>query len=393
MAGWELRDGDASRYEGRGVRTAVANIDDVIAPALQGRDVLDQAGVDGLMIELDGTLEKSRLGANAVLAVSLAVARAAAASLRIPLWRYLGGDNACVLPLPMVNVISGGLHARGNIDFQDFLIVPVGASSYSHALEMCGAICAATEEVLTERGLSTLKADEGGFGPALETNVAALEILSVAVTAAGYTVGEQVGFAIDVAASHLYDPDGGGVYRLASEGRVCDAAELVEMLAELVARYPIVSIEVGLADEDWAGWEYLTDRLGARVQLLCDDLFATNVARVEHGIAVGAANAVLVKMNQVGTLTETLAVVRRAEEAGYASVLSARSGDTEDPALADLAVATNAGQIKVGSLAQSERLAKYNQLLRIEEQLGERGRFPGRDALRLWTPDATPPVQ
>jgi enolase len=380
----ELRDGDAARYRALGVLKAVSNVERLIAPALHGHDAADQAGVDAAMCALDGTADKSRLGANAILAVSLAVARAAATAMGMPLWRYLGQDAGRVLPLPMVNIISGGLHARGNLDFQDFLVVPVGAESYSGALETCGAIYASTEDLLGELGHSTLKADEGGFGPALEGTVATFEILCRAIEAAGYRPGEDVAFAIDVAASHLHVLDGGhGHYRLASEGRDCRSEELVEVLAELVARYPIVSIEDGLAEDDWEGWQRLTARIGDRVQLIGDDLFATNLERVERGIASGAANAVLVKMNQIGTLTETMTVVQRAREAGMRTILSARSGDTEDAALADIAVATNAGQIKVGSLAQSERLAKYNQLLRIEEELGAAGRYAGRDALRL----------
>jgi enolase len=384
----ELRDGDATRYRARGVRKAIANVDDLIGPALLDYEATDQTGIDSRLIELDGTEEKSRLGANAVLAVSLAVARAAALSLGLPLWRYLGGEATPLLPLPMVNIISGGLHASGNVDFQDFLVVPIGAKTYSRALEMSASVYAAASDVLRRQGLSTLKADEGGFGPALPSNAAALDVLVDAVEAAGYRPGIDVSFAIDVAASHFYDATSGR-YQLLSEGRVVRADELVAMLMELVERYPIVSIEDGLAEDDWSGWAELTARLGDRVQLVGDDLFATNLGRLEQGIDLGVANAVLVKMNQIGTLTETIAVVQRAQEAGLNPIISARSGDTEDPALADLAVATCAGQIKIGSVAQSERLAKYNQLLRIEEMLGDDGAFAAASTLGLATPQPT----
>ena len=292
--------------------------------------------------------------------------------MRLPLWRYLGQGR--VLPLPMINVISGGLHASHNLDFQDFMIMPVGAASYSQALEMSLEVHWAVHDLLLERGLSTLKADEGGFGPALPDNRAALDLLMAAVERAGYRPGDEIAFALDVAATHFYRPEQGR-YDLASEGRMCDASELIDLLAGWVADYPIVSIEDGLAEDDWAGWRELTDRLGGAVQLVGDDLFTTNPQRVRQGIDLGVANAVLVKMNQIGTLTETLEVIRLAQEAGYRTVISARSGETEDSTIADLAVATSAGQIKIGSLAQSERLAKYNQLLRIEEALGAEAQF------------------
>jgi enolase len=374
----ELRDRDDPRYGGAGVRGVARAIDRLIAPSVAGRDAFDQEALDELLRELDGTADKSRLGANALLGVSLAVARAAAISAGLPLWRYLGGANARVLPLPMVNMISGGLHAQGGVDFQDFLVIPTGASTYSQALEMSVAVYAALGRVLSERGLSTLKADEGGFGPALRTNSEALEVLLEAVEHAG--LREHVAFGMDVAASHLYEPST-GVYRLRSDHAAYDAPELVELLAGLVERYPIVSIEDGLAEDDWDGWRLLSKRLGTMVQLVGDDLFATNLRRLERGIEAHAANAILVKMNQIGTLSETLEVVRRAQRAGVRTIVSARSGETEDPAIADLAVATNAGQIKVGSVAQSDRLAKYNQLLRIEEDLAEDALFAGRDAL------------
>jgi enolase len=376
----ELRDGDMKRHRGRGVLLAVHNVNEIIAPQLEGQNVLDQAGIDAQLIALDGTPDKSRLGANALLGVSLAVARAAANAQRLPLWRYLGGEEARVLPLPMVNIFSGGLHAARSVDFQDFLIMPVGAETYSQALEMSLAVRHAVEDLLTERGLSTLKADEGGFGPALPGNQAAFDLLMEAVERAGYAPGEEIAFALDVAATHFYNAEEDRYY-LHCENRVCTAAELIDLLADWTARYPIVSIEDGLAEDDWDGWQALTARLGDKIQIIGDDLFTTSPARLEKGIRLHAANAILVKMNQIGTLTETLAVVETARNAGYRTVVSARSGETEDSSLADLAVAVNAGQIKIGSLAQSERLAKYNQLLRIEEALGSESLFSGREVL------------
>jgi enolase len=373
----ELRDRDAARFGGFGVRGAIRNIREVIAPAVLGRDAQDQAGLDAVLIELDGTPGKDRLGANATLAVSIATIRAAAAAAGVPVWKYLGNDRA-VLPLPMVNVISGGRHADKGLVFQDFLVVPIGAASYSEALETAYAVRAATESVLAARGLSTLKADEGGFGPALERPEEALDVLEEAAQHAGFRPGEEVAFAVDVAASEFA---GDGGYQLPHEVTI-GAPELVSLLERLAARYPIVSIEDGLGEDDWEGWQLLSSRLGGRLQLLGDDLFTTDLARLERGIAAGVANAVLVKMNQIGTLTETIAVIERARGAGYATVVSARSGETEDSFIADLAVGTCAGQIKIGSLAQSERLAKYNQLLRIEEELGPDAVFAGAGALR-----------
>jgi enolase len=372
----ELRDRDPTRFGGFGVRGAVRNVRDVIAPAVLGRDARDQVGLDAVLIELDGTPGKERLGANAVLAVSIATAKAAAASAGVPMWKYLAGDGA-VLPLPMVNVISGGRHADTGLAFQDFLVVPVGAASYSEAVETAYAVRAAVESVLAERGLSTLKADEGGFGPPLEHPEEALDLLDEAARHAGFRRGDEVAFAVDVAASQFAGADG---YQLPHEGTL-DAPELISLLERLAARYPIVSIEDGLGEDDWEGWKQLSRRLGGRLQLLGDDLFTTDLARLERGIAAGAANAILVKMNQIGTLTETVAVIERARRAGYATVVSARSGETEDSFIADLVVGTCAGQIKIGSLAQSERLAKYNQLLRIEEELGPDGVFAGAGAL------------
>jgi enolase len=376
----ELRDGDATRYRGLGVRRAVQNVNAVIAPVVAGIDARDQALLDAVLIEADGTTDKSNLGANALLGVSLAAARAAAVAAGQPLWLHLVGDEPPVLPLPMINLVSGGLHAARSLDFQDFLIVPVGASSFAAALEMSANVHASAADLIAEQGLSTLKADEGGFAPALDTNRAALELAVAAIERAGYTPGADVALAIDVAASHFYEPER-GLYRLEAEGLTLDRAGLVDLLESWLAEYPVVSLEDPLAEDDWDGWALLTARLGARTQVLGDDLFATNIERLGRGVTMGVANAVLVKMNQVGTLTETLAVVAEARRSSYATVVSARSGETEDAFMADLAVATSAGQIKVGSLAQSERLAKYNQLLRIEESLGDDAVYAGNAAL------------
>jgi enolase len=375
----ELRDGDPSRFQGRGVLRAVANVNGEIADALRGHDA-DLRTVDRLLVELDGTPDKSRLGANAILAVSLACARAEAALAGVPLWRHLGSEP--LLPLPMVNILSGGLHAGRQLDFQDFLVIPVGAATYREALRTVVAAYEATADVLRERGLTVLKADEGGFGPPLDSHAAALELLDIAVARAGLQPGDDVAYALDVAATHFHNPDD-GTYELASESRTCTPAELADLVAELTDRHPILSVEDALAEDDWDGWVAFTARLGGRMQILGDDLFTTNLERLERGIGLGAANAVLVKMNQIGTISETLAVVERAKQAGYRTVISTRSGETEDTAVADLAVGTAAGQIKVGSVAQSERLAKYNQLLRIEEALGADAPYAGRAALAL----------
>jgi len=377
----ELRDGDSSRYGGLGVARAVRNVDDLIAPALRGFDALEQELLDAALVELDGTPDRSRLGANALLAVSLAAARAAASFERLPLWRYLGGPEARVLPLPLINLISGGLHASRSLDFQDFQLAPIGAATFGRALEACSSVRLAMLELLAERRLSTLKADEGGFAPPLGSNVEAVELTVEAIERAGLVPGQDVAIAVDVAASHLFDRER-GLYVLAKDGLVLEAGALIDLLERWLADHPIVSLEDPLAEDDWDGWRALTARLGRNVQIVGDDLFVTSLPRLRHGIAEGVANAVLVKPNQVGTLSETLAVVEEARRAGYATVVSARSGETEDPFLADLAVATNAGQIKIGSLAQSERLAKYNQLLRIEEQLGAEAAFAGAAALR-----------
>jgi enolase len=360
----ELRDGDPARYGGKGVRKAVENVRSVLAPALRGANAEDQAALDGRMIELDGTPEKSRLGANAMLGVSCAVARAVAKSRLIPLWSYLAGRRRAVVPVPMVNILSGGLHAGHNFEFQDFLAIPLGFASYAQALEAVVGVHRAARTVLEKRGcILTGVADEGGWGPRLSSNEAALDVLMEAIETARYRPGEQIAIAIDVAASHFY---AGGKYELHTEGRSLASREMIGLLATWVARYPIVSIEDGLAEDDWSAWPELTTTLGAKVQIIGDDLFVTNPTRLERGIHERAANAVLVKMNQIGTLTETFEVIDRARAAGFRAVISARSGETEDDFLADLAVASGAGQIKVGSITRSERLAKYNRLLEIE---------------------------
>ncbi|ADB50522.1 phosphopyruvate hydratase [Conexibacter woesei] len=371
----ELRDGDLSRYRGRGVRTAVANVRDLLEPAVAGLDPTRQEEVDAALIAADGTPEKSRAGANAVLAVSLAVARAGACSRGIPLWQHLIGDEDPVMPRPMINLISGGLHARRNLDLQDFLIVPVGAATYPEALEASSAVIEATGEILRERGLSTLHADEGGFGPALAGHRDALELAATAVERAGLRLGDDVAFALDVAATHFQDP-ATGLYDLTAEGRVVDAAGMVDLLEGWMREFPIVSIEDPLAEDDWDGWKLASERLGRSAQVVGDDLFTTNATRLRRGVRDGAANSVLVKMNQIGTLSETLALAELARAAGYGIVVSARSGETEDDALADLAVAARGGQIKVGSLTQSERLAKYNRLLRILDEVGPHTALP-----------------
>jgi enolase len=372
----ELRDDEPDRFAGEGVLRAVRHVRETIGSALVGRDPFDQAEMDAFLIALDGTADKSALGANAVLAVSIAVARAAANSKGIPLWQHLGGGR--VLPLPMVNIISGGLHGDTRLAFQDFLVVPVGAATFREALECASAVRTATGALLRERGFSTLKAAEGGFAPPLPSPEAALDLLVEAVTRSGRSLNDEVAFAVDVAATHFFD---GTVYRLEDTPDGIDADGLIGRLERMTFDYPILSIEDGLAEDDWEGWIKMTERLGARVQILGDDFFATNPARVRRGIDTGVANSVLVKMNQIGTLTETLAVIQLCQDARYAPVVSARSGETGDDFIADLAVGTSAGQIKIGSLAQSERLAKYNQLLRIDEQLGATASYAGRKAI------------
>ena len=375
----EARDDDPSRYQGKGVRGAVAAVNGEIADYVVGMDCAEQDEIDQALINLDGTANKNRLGANAILGVSLAAAHAAAAAKGLPLFEYLArfGARQC-LPTPMINIVSGGLHAGRNLDFQDYLVVPGGADSIAQALEWTAAVRTRAASALARSGHSLLLADEGGFGPALESNRAALDLLTDSIAAAGLEPGADVAIAIDVAAQHFFADPG---YRLAAEGRRLDASELIEYLAGLADRYPIVSIEDGLAEDDWPSWVELNRVLGDRIQVLGDDLFTTNPDRLERGIAAGAANAILVKVNQIGTLTEALAALRRAQAAGFATVVSARSGETEDSTIADLAVATGAGQIKIGSLARSERGAKYNQLLRIEDRAGPGIPYAGWGAL------------
>jgi enolase len=372
----ELRDG-GNRYGGAGVRKAIAHVDEVIAPALRGMPVTDQAAIDARLVELDGTPDKSRLGANALLGVSMAVAVTAADEAGDPLYASLGGPDADLLPAPLMNILNGGAHADNTVDIQEFMVVPVGPPSFSEALRVGAEVYMALKKVLGERGLGTTVGDEGGFAPDLDSDTAALEAIVLAIDRAGYAAGEDVVLALDVAASELYAD---GAYRWKKAGgEPMTSAELIGFYAGLLDRYPIVSIEDGLAEDDWSGWREMTAALGDRIQLVGDDLFVTNAARLERGIEVGAANAILIKLNQIGTVSETLEAIRVAREAGYRSVISHRSGETEDSFIADFAVATGAGQIKTGALARSERTAKYNQLLRIEENLGGRARYAGRE--------------
>jgi enolase 1/2/3 len=350
-----------------------------LAEAVSGLDPADQEALDRRMIELDGTPNKARLGANAILGVSLAAAKAAAAEAGSPLWRYLGGEAAHVLPVPMMNVLNGGAHADNKVDFQEFMVVPVGAPSYSEGLRTGVEVFHALKRTLHDRGLSTAVGDEGGFAPDLDSNEAALEMLIAGIEAAGHRPGDDVAIALDPATSEIFDA---GAYVLEHEGRTLDSAALVEYWSDLCSRYPIVSIEDGLDEEDWDGWKLITEKLGDRVQLVGDDLFVTNTERLQRGIDAGAANSILIKVNQIGTLTETLAAMRMAKEAGYTAVMSHRSGETEDTTIADLAVATGCGQIKTGAPSRSDRVAKYNQLLRIEEALGSDATYPGRSAFR-----------
>ena len=372
----ELRDGGAP-YGGKGVTKAVAHVNGEIADAVHGRDATDQAGLDRALIDLDGTPNKSRLGANAVLGVSLAAAHAAAAEEGQPLWRYLGGDAAHLIPVPMMNVLNGGAHADNSVDFQEFMIVPAGAPTFAEGLRTGAEVFHALKKTLHDRGLGGGVGDEGGFAPNLGSNEEALQMLVAGIEAAGYTPGDDVVIALDPAVSEIFSD---GAYVLEHEGRTLSADELTAYWAELAARYPIVSLEDGMAEEDWDGWKGLTDRLGGRLQLVGDDVFVTNTERLKRGIDTGVANSILIKVNQIGTLTETLEAVRMANEAGYTAVMSHRSGETEDVTIADLAVATGCGQIKTGAPSRSDRVAKYNQLLRIEEQLGGDAGFPGRSA-------------
>ena len=379
----ELRDGDRSRWGGKGVTKAVNAVNGEIADAVIGRDAEDQAGLDSAMITLDGTANKGRLGANAILGVSLANAKAAAKAAKKPLYRYVGGAEADLLPVPMMNILNGGVHADNGIDFQEFMVMPVGALNFAEALR-CGAeIFHALKAALHSAGLSTAVGDEGGFAPAVQSSREALDYIEKAVSNAGYSLGRDVVLAVDCAASEYFKD---GAYRMVGEGKTLSPAENADFLAGLAANYPIASIEDGMAEDDWAGWKLLTEKLGGREQLVGDDLFVTNVTRLQQGIGDGIANSILIKVNQIGTLTETIDAVRLAHSNGYTAVMSHRSGETEDSTIADLAVALSCGQIKTGSLARSDRTAKYNQLLRIEEQLGVAARYPGRAALKSYHP-------
>ena len=375
----ELRDGDPDRYFGKGVLTAVAHVNGEIAAALKGAEASDQQAIDDRMCAVDGSTNKARLGANALLAVSLATAKAAAASAGLPLFRYLGGDEACSMPVPMMNIINGGAHADNSVDIQEFMIVPLGAPVFAEALRYGVEVFHTLKSVLQGKGLSTAVGDEGGFAPDLPSNEAALEIVMQAIEQAGFEAGKDIYLALDVASSEIFAD---GVYTLAAENRSFDAAGFSEYLAGLADRYPIISIEDGMAESDWDGWKIHSAALGGKIQLVGDDIFVTNTEILAQGIAQGIANAILIKPNQIGTLSETLAAIRMADAAGYAAVISHRSGETGDATIADIAVATTATQIKTGSLCRSDRMAKYNQLLRIEEQLGERAHYPGRAAFR-----------
>lgn len=370
----ELRDEDKSKYLGKGVLKAVDNVNTYIAEELIGVNVFDQVLIDKIMIELDGTKNKSKLGANAMLGVSLACARAAAESLGLNLYQYIGGVNAKVLPVPMMNIINGGKHADNNVDLQEFMIMPVGAPSFSEALRMSAEVYHSLKALLKVKGYDTGVGDEGGFAPNLKSNEEAIQVIVEAIEKAGYTPGKEIFIALDPASSEIYE---NGKYNLAGEGKVLSPAEMVDYYANLVEKYPIISIEDGMAEEDWEGWKLITDRIGNKVQLVGDDLFVTNTERLKTGIEKKVANSILIKLNQIGTLTETLNAIEMAERAGYTAVVSHRSGETEDTTIADLVVAVNAGQIKTGAPARSERVAKYNQLLRIEEELGEAGEFRG----------------
>lgn len=374
----ELRDGDKSRYLGKGVLKAVENVNTVIAPELIGMNAYDQTLIDKTLIELDGTENKGKLGANAILGVSLAVARAAAESLGLPLYQYIGGVNAKVLPVPMMNILNGGKHADNNVDIQEFMVMPVGAPNFREALRMCAEVYHALKKTLSDKGYNTAIGDEGGFAPNLKSNEEAIQVIIEAIEKAGYKPGEQVCIAIDAAATELYKED--GKYHLEGEGRVLTAAEMVEFWADLAEKYPIVSLEDGLAEEDWEGWKLLTEKLGSKIQLVGDDLFVTNTKRLSRGIEMGVSNSILIKLNQIGTLTETLEAIEMVARAGYTAVVSHRSGESEDTTIADLVVATNAGQIKTGAPCRTDRVAKYNQLLRIEEELGEVAKYLGKDA-------------
>ncbi|MFU0783027.1 MAG: phosphopyruvate hydratase [Thermoanaerobacterium thermosaccharolyticum] len=374
----ELRDGDNSRYLGKGVLKAVENVNEKIAPEIIGMDAIDQVAIDKAMIDLDGTPNKSNLGANAILGVSLAVAKAAAEEVGLPLYQYLGGVNAKILPVPMMNILNGGKHADNNVDIQEFMIMPVGAQSFHEALRTCAEVFHNLRAVLKSKGLSTTVGDEGGFAPNLTSNEEAIQVILEAIQKAGYVPGEDVAIALDPASSEMYKED--GKYHFDGEGVVRTSEEMVDYWEQLVNKYPIVSIEDGLAEEDWNGWKLLTERLGKRIQLVGDDLFVTNTERLSKGIKMGVANSILIKLNQIGTLTETLDAIEMAKKAGYTAVVSHRSGETEDSTIADLVVAVNAGQIKTGAPSRTDRVVKYNQLMRIEEGLGGIAQYLGKAA-------------
>ena len=372
----ELRDGDKGRYLGKGTQNAVNNVNTIIAPELEGLESTDQPGIDALLLELDGTPNKGKLGANAILGVSMAVARASADELGLPLFQYIGGVNAKQLPVPMMNILNGGEHADNSVDVQEFMILPVGAKSFREGLRMGAEVFHSLKKVLSERGLACGVGDEGGFAPNLGSNREALELIVEAIKAAGYEPGKDVMLGLDVAASEMYNEET-KKYVLAGEGKELTAAEMVDLYEDWTTNFPIITIEDGLDEEDWAGWKVLTERLGKKVQLVGDDLFVTNTERLERGIEAGVANSILIKVNQIGTITETLDAIEMAKRAGYTAVISHRSGETEDTTIADLAVAVNAGQIKTGAPSRTDRVAKYNQLLRIEEMVGEQARYGG----------------
>jgi len=372
----ELRDGDKARYMGKGVLKAVENVNEHIAAEVVGMNVFDQVGIDKLMIELDGTPNKAKFGANAILGVSMAVARAAATNLELPLYQYLGGFNAKQLPVPMMNILNGGAHADNNVDIQEFMIMPVGAPNFAEALRMCSEVYHTLKSVLKGLGLNTAIGDEGGFAPNLSSNEQALEVIVEAIKKAGYKPGEDFGLALDVAATEIYKD---GKYDLAGEGVIKTSEQMVDFYAQLVEKYPILSIEDGMSEDDWAGWTMMNEKLGKKIQIVGDDLFVTNTERLARGIAAKTANSILIKVNQIGTLTETFDTIEMAKRAGYTCVISHRSGETEDSTIADIAVAVNAGQIKTGAPTRSDRVAKYNQLLRIEEELSIISQYKGRD--------------
>jgi len=374
----ELRDGDTARYNGKGVLTAVENVNEIIAPEIMELDALDQVYIDRILREVDGTQNKGRLGANAILGVSLAIAKAAAEALGIPLYQHIGGIGARVLPVPMMNVLNGGKHADNNVDIQEFMIVPVGAPSLSEAVRYGAEVFHSLKKILAGKGYATSVGDEGGFAPDLKSNREALEVMVTAIEKAGYVPGEDIAFALDPAASEFMS---GKDYKLEAEGKTLDSAGMVDFYEKLVDDFPILSIEDGLGEDDWDGWKLMTDRLGSRIQIVGDDLFVTNTERLARGIGEGIANSILIKLNQIGTLTETLDAIEMAKRAGYTSVISHRSGESEDVTIAHVAVAVNSGQIKTGSLSRTDRVAKYNELMRIEEELGEIAVWPGRAAL------------